>query len=117
MTGHEHDRIAAEARRTLTAAADQLDADTRRRLAQARHAALDALGRPRRFGWGLAVTGVAASVAIALLAATLWLLQPAPAPFAEQTLADLDLLATPDNPELYVDFEFYQWLASQDHAG
>lgn len=115
MTGQDDDRIAAEVRRTLTAAADQLDADTRRRLAQARHAALDALERPRRFGWGLAVTGVAASVAIALLAATLWLLQPAP--LAEQTLADLDLLATPDNPELYVDFEFYQWLASQDHAG
>ncbi len=114
MTGQDDDRLAAEVRRTLTAAADQLDADTRRRLAEARHAALE---RPRRFGWGLAVSGVAAGVAVALLAATLWLLQPAPTPFAEQTLADLDLLATPDNPELYVDFEFYQWLASQDHAG
>lgn len=115
MTGQDDDRIAAEVRRTLTAAADQLDADTRRRLAQARYAALHALERPRRFG--LAVSGVAASVAITLLAATLWLLQPAPTPVAEQTLADLDLLATPDNPELYVDLEFYQWLASQDHAG
>ena len=118
MTDND-DRIAARARVDLAAAAEQLDADTRRRLAQARYAALDALPRARGFGWGYAVGGVAAAGVVAVLASALWLLQPAPtrAPVAEQALADIDLLATTDAPDFYVELEFYEWLADDGHAG
>ena len=117
MTDND-DRSAARARMELATAAEQLDADTRRRLAQARYAALDALPRTRGFGWGYAVGGVAAAGVVAVLASALWLLQPAPtrAPVAEQALADIDLLATTDGPDFYVELEFYEWPADDGHA-
>lgn len=119
MTDSDDDRIAARARVELAAAAEQLDADTRRRLAQARYAALDALPRARGFRWRYAVGGVAAAGVVAVLVSALGLLQPAPthAPVAEQALADIDLLATTDGPDFYVELEFYEWLADDGHAG
>lgn len=117
MNQRDDNRIETQARRALTAAAEELDADTRRRLAQARYAALAALPRARGWRWGYAFGGAAAMLAIAVLAASLWWTQPTTNPFPEQSLADLDLLATPDNPEFYVELEFYEWLASPGHAG
>jgi len=117
MNRQDDDRIEAQVRRALNAAAEELDADTRRRLAQARYAALDALPRARGFRWGYAAGGVAATLAVAVLAASLWWTPPETNALPEQSLADLDLLATPDNPEFYVELEFYEWLASPGHAG
>lgn len=117
MNHRDDNRIETQARQVLTAAAEGLDADTRRRLAQARYAALDALPRARRLRWGYALGGGMAMFALAVLAVSLWSTQPATNPFPEQSLADLELLATPDNPEFYVELEFYEWLANPGHAG
>ena len=117
MNQRDDNRIETQARQALTAAAEELDADTRRRLAQARYAALDALPRARGLRWGYAVGSSVALLAVAVLAVSLWWTQPATNPFPDQSLADLDLLATPDNPEFYVELEFYEWLANPGHAG
>ena len=106
---HDEDRFAEQARQAVAAAADQLDPDTRRRLTQARYAALDALPRARWHRWRYAIAGLTSATAM-LLVVSLWLMAPATTPVPEQ-LADLELLATSDNPDFFNELEFYQWLA------
>lgn len=117
MNEPEDRKIIERARAALGAAADQLDGDTRRRLAQARFAALDAPARTHYRRWSYAVGGVAAAAAVAVFGTWLWWAQPAATPIADTSLADLDLLTTPDHPEFFADLDFYEWLADPDHAG
>jgi hypothetical protein len=93
---------------------EQLDARTRSRLTQARHAALDELKRTRgvhaRWIWAPA-GGVAAAAAI-----TVFLIgRPDidPATSGAPALEDLEAVAAVENIELLEDVEFYAWLAEQ----
>ena len=116
MPSPDGDQMTTKIREALTAATEQLDADTRRRLTQARYAALDALPTHRGLHWRQSLRAIAATIALAVLAATLWQMQPTSTPPPEQ-LADLDLLVTPDSPDFFGDLEFYQWLAEEDNTG
>ena len=115
------------ARVVLTESLARVDARTRSRLNQARHAALEAtLARPRR-GWrSFALMPAAGAAAAAVLVAVmLWHREPsgavpplfegrAPAVSAE----DMDLLADKDALDLMEgwDGSFYEWAAAQTEA-
>ncbi len=97
-------------RSTLDASLDKLDPDVRRRLQQARHAALETSAKPRMPFWQPA--GALLLVSVLLLSVFIWPeRQNMPAPMA---LADLELMTADDSLQLYEDLDFYQWLLESD---
>lgn len=91
---------------------ERLDARTRSRLTQARHAALDELRRSRpRARWLWVSAGGLTAVALAVLIGS-W---PGTEPAAPRALPleDFDLVADSENLELLQDVEFYAWLAEE----
>jgi len=93
----------------------RIDARTRSRLTQARHAALDELNRRHSSRWLWAPAGglaAAAAIAAFLIAR----------PGIESTtpgtppLEELEAVAGVENIELLEDVEFYAWLAEQNGA-
>ena len=112
------------ARTVLEASLARIDARTRSKLNQARHAALAAAARPRRPGWRSLTLMPAGAVAAALLVAVvLW--QHAPSGSGPDEVAragaveDLDLLADSDALDLMEgwDGSFYEWAAAQSDTG
>jgi hypothetical protein len=109
-------------RRRLDAAARNLDDADLARLRTARAAALRAAqgrtGRARawpRSPWAWPVAGAMASAIAIAVAGLLWFAAPrAPLP---QAMDSLEALALLDQAELYVDVDFYQWLAEQADKG
>jgi hypothetical protein len=111
------------ARTVLEASVQRIDARTRSRLNQARHAALEAAARPQRRLFGSFTLMPAAGAAAAVLAAVmLWHYQGAGSPVVadSQHLAveDMDLLADSDALDLVEqgDGSFYEWAAAQTDA-
>jgi anti-sigma-K factor RskA len=111
------------ARRVLEESLSRVDARTRSRLNQARHAALEAaLARPRR-GWRsfTLMPAAGAVAAAALVAVMLWHREPSGAvpPLFEArppavTAEDVDLLADKDALDLMEGWDgFYEWAAAQ----
>jgi len=121
--------LAARARELLLDSADHLDARTRSRLTQARHAALDQLGNARRpgvpfGGWLAPAGGLAAAVIVALI----WSGRPvAPGAVTQvaevrvqgagDTFDDLSLIADAESLELAEEIEFYSWLEAEGDFG
>lgn len=114
------------ARVVLEEGVRRIDARTRSRLNQARHAALARTGTRRRAWWGsLTLMPAAGAVAAALLVAVvLWHREPQ----ATQSLAldgqhpaveDMELLTDKDSIDLIEgwDGSFYEWAAAQSDAG
>lgn len=110
------------ARKVLEESVARVDARTRSRLNQARHAALEtALARPRRRWLGMTLMPAAGAAAAAFLVTVmLWHREPSGmepplfegrAPVAE----DMDLLADGDALDLMEgwDGSFYEWAAAQ----
>jgi hypothetical protein len=101
----EHDeRFTRNLKKTLDAGAEQIDAATLARLRAVRREALHA-GAPRPWRWALPAAGMATVAAIALT--VYWLPQevtPGAASFEEAALLQAE------DPELYRDLEFYEWL-------
>ncbi len=105
----------------------RIDARTRSRLNQARHAAL-ALTRSRRRAWWASFTlmpAAGAAAAALVVAVVLWQREPhgAPpltleAPHAA-VVEDMDLLTDSDSIDLMEgwDGSFYEWAAAQSDAG
>lgn len=110
MTDHE-DELLKNARAALDRSVENIDAATASRITQARHAALDAAGSRSRNVWVPAAAAVAASAAIVAVIVTRAPEEAAP------MLDDLELIAAPDDPELYRDLEFYAWLDTHESAG
>jgi hypothetical protein len=95
--------------KALDAGQDALDPAIRRRLREARHAALEQLG-PRRSLWQpVAAFAIAAS----LVAAVLWWPGSQTA-LPATALQDVDVIAIDDSLQLYEELEFYEWLAVAD---
>jgi len=96
----------------------RLDGRTQSRLTQARHAALDRLERPARFGWRTLVPAGAAA-AVAMLAVLLWRPETTTVPATahiESPVEDLELLTdaeAPDFADAGEDLEFYEWAAGE----
>lgn len=105
------DELLKKVRTELDRSVENIDAATASRITQARHAALEAGRSGSRNVWVPAAAAVAASAAIVAVIVT-----RAP----EETppmLDDLELIAAPDDPELYRDLEFYAWLDTHESAG
>jgi hypothetical protein len=93
---------------------ERLDARTRSRLTQARHAALDEMRRSRSFRARWLWTPVGGGV-IAAAAAVLIGVWPGADPGSPGSppLEDLEVVAGAENFDLLQDVEFYTWLADQ----
>jgi len=107
------------ARAVLEQSLARIDARTRSRLNQARHAALEAAGVRRRAWWrSLTLIPTAGAAAAALLVAVLlWHRQPGgePAVLEAQHVEDMELLADAEALELLDGWDgpFYEWAAAQ----
>ena len=119
-------RFERNARAVLEESVRRIDARTRSRLNQARHAALAAAGARRRPSWRSFTLMPAAGAAAAalLVAVVLWQRQPPgvvpPALEAQHaTVEDVDLLSDNDSIEMIEgwDGSFYEWAAAQTDAG
>jgi hypothetical protein len=111
------------ARTVLAQSVQRIDARTRSRLTQARHAALAAAARPRRGLFGSFTLMPAAGVAAVVLAAVLlWQHQPSGtlgvAEGQHLVVEDMDLLADSDALDLVEqgDGSFYEWAVAQTDA-
>ena len=107
------------ARVVLEQSLARIDARTRSRLNQARHAALEAAGARRRAWWrSLTLVPTAGAAAAALLVAVLlWHRQPGgePAVLEAQHVEDMELLADAEALELLDGWDgpFYEWATAQ----
>jgi anti-sigma-K factor RskA len=108
------------ARVVLEQSLSRVDARTRSRLNQARHAALEAAGAHSRAWWrSLTLMPTAGAAAAALLVAVvLWHRQPRGEPpvlEAQHAAEDMDLLADGEALELLDGWDgpFYEWAAEQ----
>ncbi len=101
------------AKQLLQAGAEQLDGQTRSRLTQGRHAALDAL-RPKRksVSWWLPA-GAAAAVMLAVIVSLnprSGSIEQSGAQLAMAPVDELEIVTAEDSLEFYRDVEFYAWL-------
>ena len=108
------------ARAVLEQSLARIDARTRSRLNQARHAALEAAGTRRRAWWRsltLLPTAGAAAAALLVAAVLLWHRQPGgePAVLEAQHVEDMELLADGEALELLDGWDgpFYEWATAQ----
>lgn len=116
-TGEEKTALERRAKALFDEGVDGLDARTRSRLTQARHAAVAALVQQREpfmRRWWLPAAGLATAALVAVI--VVFNLNPA----ANQQLAaaslaveDMDILSGAENIELLEDMEFYAWLESE----
>ena len=111
------------ARAVLTESVLRIDARTRSRLNQARHAALAEAARPRRsFLRSFTLMPAAGAAAAVLVAVTLWHHQPMSDTTASEgqhlAVEDMDLLADSEALDLVEqgDGSFYEWAAAQGDA-
>ncbi|HTE41380.1 MAG TPA: hypothetical protein VK629_11145 [Steroidobacteraceae bacterium] len=115
MSDQKQDEFEQRAKVVLQASADELDARTRSRLTQARHAALDAARNPssaiKPYMW-IPAGAAAAAVAVFLIG------RPAPVTESQQVAAapvdEFEIIAAEDSLEFYRDVDFYAWLAAAD---
>jgi hypothetical protein len=113
------------ARHVLDESVQRIDARTRSRLNQARHAALEAAAAPRGLRWRRFTLMPAAGAAAAalLVAVTLWHREPAgelPVLAAQSaSVEDMDLLTDSEGLDLMEggDGSFYEWAAAQPENG
>jgi hypothetical protein len=118
-------RFERNARAVLEESVRRIDARTRSRLNQARHAALAGAGARRRPSWrSFTLMPAGAAAAALLLAVVLWQRQPQgvvpPALEAQHATAeDVDLLTDNDSIEMIEGWDgpFYEWAAAQTDAG
>lgn len=120
-------QLERNAKLVLEESVRRIDARTRSRLNQARHAALAQASTRRRAWWAsFALMPAAGAVAAALLVAVvLWHREPVgTAPVARDAphataVEDMDLLTDNDSIDLIEgwDGSFYEWAAAQSDAG
>ncbi|MBS0580234.1 MAG: hypothetical protein JSR36_13350 [Proteobacteria bacterium] len=113
------------ARAVLAESVQRIDARTRSRLNQARHAALAAAARPqRRWLGGLGLMPVAGAAVVVLAAVLLWHHPPAGnmglVDGQHLTVEDMDLLADSEGLDLVEQGDgsgsFYEWAVAQADA-
>jgi hypothetical protein len=123
MSSQELTEFERNARRVLEESLTRVDARTRSRLNQARHAALEAaLTARRRPRWWSSFTLMPAAGAVAaalLVTLVLWHREPAGQPQVAEAhpaaVEDIDLLADDEALDLMEGWDgpFYEWAASQ----
>lgn len=115
----------AQARSALDASVEAIDPATRTRLRAARTSAIDAPRKPRRW---LPVAGLVAATSAAAVAIAVWRVgsptggpesvapAPVPVPIAA-TPNDSIPVAAAEDLDLFLDLDFYTWLAEDGDAG
>jgi anti-sigma-K factor RskA len=111
------------ARVVLEHSVARIDARTRSRLNQARHAALEAAAAPRRAWWrSFTLMPAAGAAAAVLVAVVLWhrpsVVEPPQLEGRTPAVEDLDLLADGEALDLMEGWDgpFYEWAAAQTDA-
>ena len=115
MTLENNSGLEERARTALDQRAASLDAHTLSRLRRARARAVQ-----QRPGWkewlhlpSWVSAGGLAAATVATLLFSIWLIPPGETDIPETGLADLEILASGDELELYDDLEFYHWLETK----
>jgi hypothetical protein len=88
----------------------ELDADTRQALSRIRQQALKQQHKPalpRSWAWG---GGLAMAAGVGALSLSLWTSSPQPVDNSAQLFADLELLSSDEDMQLYEDLDFLVWL-------
>lgn len=109
-------KLERRAQQLLRESVDNLDARTRSRLTQARHAAVAAAKSPIASTprWAMPAIGATAAAAVAVMLTTNPL-QRQRAPVAAISNEQVwEIMTAEDNLELYRDMEFYAWLGALD---
>jgi anti-sigma-K factor RskA len=97
----------------------ELDASTRSRLCQARHAALEQAQRRPRGGWWMPALATAAMAALVAMILPRFDAQPQQQQPLSESLAaadDMTLLMNDESLDLLEEMEFYAWLAETPDA-
>jgi anti-sigma-K factor RskA len=112
------------AKTTLDDKVDQLDPQTRARLAQIRQRAIQAAAdrtsarsAKTTARWLMPVGGgvaVAAAIVVAVILGPEPALTPAQQPASMAVLEDINILTDSEEIEFYRDLEFYEWLAASE---
>ena len=108
------ERFIAGVRRELDRSCDALDGQTLSRLNRIRHAAL---ARRQTRATRHLLLPFGGFVTACVLVLTVNVFVPGTAPDGETAvppLEDIDILASNDSLDLYEDYEFYEWLASNE---
>ena len=93
---------------TLDRQTENLDAATRSRLAQMRHAALEQANPNRTYAWiGAGGFAMASIIALSLM------LFYVPVDVGGDLLDEMELLTDANEPEFYMDIAFYEWLEQE----
>lgn len=104
------DRLEQRAQALFDDSVDRIDARTRSKLTQARHAALDQIRKsPAQWRWLRVPAGGLAAVALVAVLIVTWQGNRA-TPEPAVPLDDMDIVADADNLEMLKDVEFYAWL-------
>lgn len=104
------ERLEQRAKGLFEESVDRLDARTRSKLTQARHAALDELNRSStQWRWLRAPAGGLAAIALIAAVIIAWQGYRTP-PASAVPLDDLEIVADADNLEMLENVEFYAWL-------
>jgi hypothetical protein len=111
VSDQQQEKFEQRAQSLLTESAEHLDARTRSRLTQARHAALEAVKPAQKGVWKWLVP-VSGATATAVIGAVLLF---NPGRYVEQGSAvaaadELEIVTGEDSLEFYRDVEFYAWL-------
>ncbi len=101
------------AKTTLDHRAQNVDEEVRRRLQQARRAAVQAAQTQStsRPGWLVPAGGFA--VLVIAISVTYYGLQTIQEPAPLASVEDVPILVAPEDLELYEELDFYQWLAEE----
>lgn len=117
-TREEKTGLETRARKLFEEGVDGMDARTRSRLTQVRHAAVAALAQQREpfiRRWWLPTAGLATAALVAVV--VVFNLNPAAneqqLTAASLAVEDMDILSGAENIELLEDMEFYAWLESE----
>lgn len=107
-------RIVEKIRTFLDESAENVDAETRLRLQEARFQALKAAGKKRpshlSFPRWMTIGGLA-TAATAVLAIFFWLNVP-PEEIPAKQVEDIEILTSRERIDFYKDLDFFRWLAS-----
>jgi hypothetical protein len=111
-SGRERERLERRAQALFEDSVERVDARTRSKLTQARHAALDEIKQgSAHWRWLRAPVGGLAAIAVAAIVVVAWQGgQRTGSEMAAVPLDDFDIVADADNLEMLQDVEFYAWL-------
>lgn len=106
-----------QVKQSLDDSVENLDAETRTRLNQARQAALREMHKSslrKTKAWWMIPAGAAAMAAIAVLSSVMYFRSTGSIMLPQGGISDLDIVASRDQLEMYENLDFYLWLVEEE---